>query len=88
MARTRLRDCDDWFTLWREDHESITECMMRNMAADIQAGYSYASIKKQQAQIEQYDSEWKNQMYQFAEWDDRKVNRWCYYDMLKRGAID
>lgn len=78
-----------WFEMWIEDKNSIIATMYKNMVADIEAGYDPMGycIKKQRAEIEAYQNEFDDQIDKFKEMDDAKVNRWCYYDMKKRGAI-
>lgn len=52
----RLNERNDWFDLWFEDKQAMMGTMMRNMAADLAAGYNYfgASIAKQRGEIERY----------------------------------
>ena len=78
-----------WFTMWLEDVESILETMIRNMASDIDAGYDYFgnSIKKQRAEIDQYKKKIDDTLDMFKDMEDDKVERWCYYEMKKKGAI-
>ena len=49
----RLNERNDWFDLWFEDKQAMMGAMMRNMAADLAAGYNYfgASIAKQRGEI-------------------------------------
>lgn len=79
----------DWFKLWYEDKQGMIETMVRNMAADLDAGYDYFGkcICKQRQDIEDYKAEFDRQLMQFADFDEGKRNRWCYYDLLRRGAI-
>ena len=37
----RLNERNDWFDLWFEDKQAMMGTMMRNMAADLAAGYNY-----------------------------------------------
>lgn len=78
-----------WFSLWLSDKQSIVETMARNMAADIAAGYSYFgnSIQKQKQDLEAYQKEYEDQMMAFSDMTDTQVERWCYFDLLRRGAI-
>lgn len=83
-------DTNDWFELWYEDKESILATMIRNMQADLDAGYNYFgnSIIKQRQDIDDYKEEFDAQMENLKMMDsDSKVNRWCYLDLKKRGAI-
>lgn len=79
----------DWFQIWMDDKESIISTMVKNMSADLNAGYNYFGecIKRQRREIEKYKEEFDRQIMSFADMDDGKRNRWCYYDLLRRGAI-
>ena len=79
----------DWFSVWMDDKESMLATMTRNMASDLSAGYNYFGdcIRRQLEQIEEYRKEFDAQLMAFADMDDVKRNRWCYYDLLRRGAI-
>lgn len=85
----RITDRNDWFDLWWMDKQSMMETMMRNMAADLAAGYNYFghSITAQRERIERYKAETDAQMDAFKLMDETAVNRWCFYDLKKRGAI-
>lgn len=78
-----------WFEIWFEDKQSIMEIMRKNMASDLDAGYdpNGHSIRKQVVELEEYEMQFERQMEQFKYMEDSKVNRWCYYDLKKRGAI-
>ena len=78
-----------WFNMWFEDKESILGCMINNLQADLEAGYRMSSncIQKQIKDIEQYRQKMQDQLDDFIGLDDKKVERWCYYDLKKRGAI-
>lgn len=78
-----------WFEIWFEDKKSILETMKRNMQADLDAGYNpngYA-IYKQILEITEYEHGFDVQIELFKLMDDKQVERWCYYDLKKRGAI-
>ena len=62
---------------------------IRNMKADIDAGYDPMGgcIRRQQEEIMERQSKFNIQMDAFKEMNDAKVNRWCYYDLKKRGVI-
>lgn len=85
----RVTDRNDWFDLWFDDKQGMINTMARNMAADLAAGYSYLgnSIQKQLKEIEAYKAKFEAEMSSFAAMDEKTVNRWCFYDMKKRGAI-
>ena len=86
----RLNDRNDWFDLWFEDKQAMVGTMVRNMAADLAAGYNYfgESIAKQRSEIERYKAQFDEEMEAFKGMDEPAVNRWCFYDLKKRGAIE
>ena len=61
----------------------------QHAAADISAGYSYLGncIQKQKQELDEFKAEFETQLMSFADMEDGKRNRWCYYDLLRRGAI-
>ena len=85
----RITDRDNWFQIWFEDRESILNTMVRNMAADLEAGYNYfgQSITKQRQEIQRYKEETDNTLDSFKDMDEKAVNRWCFYELKKHGAI-
>lgn len=64
--------------------------MIRNMSADLDCGYDYfgKSISQQREAIDEYKKEFDREMEQFKTMDEKQVNRWCFYDMKKRGVIE
>lgn len=86
----RVTDSNEWFEIWFADKNAMIDTMYRNMAADIAAGYQPqgACIQKQLADIAAYKAEFDAQMSEFWKMDDKQVNRWCFYDMKKRGVIE
>ena len=89
MNRCRISDRDDWFEVWQDDKESIIETMIKNMASDLNHGYDYfgKSIVEQRRAIEAYRKEIDDTFDLFKTMDEKEVNRWCFYDLKKRGAI-
>lgn len=87
---SRVTDRNDWFDIWFDDKDAMIATMIRNMTSDLDAGYDYfsPSIIRQQIAIGQYKMDFDAQVDKFAYMDDKDVNRWCYYDMKKRGVID
>lgn len=79
-----------WFEIWIEDRRSMSETMLRNMIADLEAGYNPNghSIRKQAVDIEEYNMATNRNMDRFKVMEDKDVNRWCYYDLRKRGVIE
>ena len=86
----RLRDRDDWFDLWLSDKKNMVNTMFRNIAADLDAGYDPMgeSIKRARRELRAYEARFEMELDAFKGMSDNDVNRWCYYDMVKRGAID
>ena len=87
---SRVTDSKEWFDMWFEDKKSIISIMYSNMASDLAAGYDYfgKSIQDQKAEIQRYEDEFERQLDRFKTMSEDEVNRWCFYDMKKRGAID
>jgi uncharacterized protein (DUF2252 family) len=86
----KVTDSNDWFELWFADKQSLLSTMVQNMAADLKAGYNYFgnSIQKQVADIDAYKAQFDKQMDEFKFMENQAVNRWCFYDLKKRGAIE
>lgn len=85
----KITDRNDWFDLWYEDKQVMIATMTRNMAADLAAGYDYFgnSITGQRREIERYKAQFDAEIDAFKSMDETAVNRWCFYDLKKRGAI-
>lgn len=83
------RKTTDWFAMWFEDKQSMLATMIRNMVSDIEAGYDPcgACIKRQREEIQQYSDLMDRQMLALHAMEEFRANKWCYYDMVKRGAI-
>lgn len=79
----------DWFEIWVEDKKNILNTMARNMAADLEAGYDYygKSIQNQIKEMDEYKAKFDADLDKVAEMDDNKVQKWCYIQLLKAGAI-
>ena len=79
----------NWFEMWFEDIKSMIETMRRNLTADLEAGYNPSGhcIRKQVVELEEYEHGLDVQLDLFKYMDDAQVQRWCYYDMKKRGVI-
>lgn len=80
----------DYFKLWYEDKCSILETMNRNMYADIDVGYDINgdNIKSQLKAIDEYSIDINRHLSQFSTMRNKEVQRWCKYDMIRRGAIE
>lgn len=85
----RITDRNDWFDVWFEDRESILNTMVRNMTSDLNAGYDYfgQSITKQKQEIAEYKVQTDKTLDMFKDMDEKAVNRWCFYELKKHGAI-
>ena len=85
----RLTDRSDWFSLWLEDKQSILDTMIRNLQADLSAGYCYngKSAVSQRENIKDYQSQMNEEMKNFRTMTESQVNHWCFYDMKRRGTI-
>lgn len=85
----RLNDRNDWFFVWFDDKKSMIDTMVRNMQADLEAGYNPngKSIQIQLAMIEEYKTRFDHELMAFVKMTEIEVNRWCYYDMKRRGVI-
>ena len=85
----RITDRNDWFDVWFEDRESILNTMVRNMTSDLNAGYDYfgQSITRQKQEIAEYKAQTDETLDMFKDMDEKAVNRWCFYELKKHGAI-
>lgn len=81
---------DDWFDVWYSDKRSILIMMYENLASDLRAGYKVEgnSVKKQQAEIKDYVEEFNACLEWTLDTKPNYLNRWCYNDLIKRGAIE
>ena len=79
-----------WFDLWFDDKQSILDTMIRNMVSDLDAGYDYfgACITRQQAEINLYKVNFDRDVEMLKNMKEKEAEKWCYYDLKKRGAID
>ena len=80
----------NWIEMWETDVTSILECMIRNMNADLNCGYDPKgnSIKKQVADIANYQMYIDNFRNQFVELGEEKFNRKCFIELKRKGAIE
>lgn len=85
----RVTDRKDWYNLWTEDKISMIQTMRNNLASDIKNDYNLLSmtIQKQIIDIVNYEKEYEKQFEKFSLMSDEEVNKWCYYNLKKRGAI-
>lgn len=90
MASASLRDSDDWFDIWFSDKQSMLDTMNSNMLSDLEVGYSPngATIRHQLEVIVEYRRVFESELDSFKTMTEPEVNRWCFYDMKKRGVIE
>lgn len=88
--RSRVTDSDDWFNMWFEDKENMIDTMTRNMVADLDAGYDYfgKSITQEREELEAYKKKFDEEVDNLKSMTNDEANRWCFYDMKKRGVIE
>ena len=89
-SSSKLSDRDDWFQIWQEDKDWIIDVMSQNISDDLAAGYdpNGKSIKEQKSALAKYREEYDADMDMFKYMGEKDINRWCFYDLKKRGAID
>lgn len=81
---------DKWFEMWYNDKTSIIDTMLKNIAADIEAGYDPLgnSIKKQRKELDEYIKIFDAEVELLKEFTPKQCEHWCKLDLLKRGAIE
>ena len=79
----------EWFEMWYSDKKWILSIMYRNMASDLDNGYNPMgkSIREQKTMIDNYEQDINNTLEKFSTMEEKQVDIWCFYDLLKRGAI-
>lgn len=96
MAMTKFSDIKyiegfkTWLEFWYADKKAIINCMFYNMQADIDAGYNPIGdcIKRQLSEISNHQNSINNQLDKFVLMDEKQIEKYCYFDLLKRGVID
>ena len=85
----RYNKNEDWFTMWLDDKKAMTATMYKNLASDLDVGYDPRgkSITEQKTMISEYEADIDKTLDIFKTMEDDAVNRWCFYDMIKRGVI-
>lgn len=80
---------ENWLELWFADKQSVIETMIRNMQADLDAGYNPrgGSISRQREEIDAYKAAFASKLEEFADMTEEKVQRYCHYDLLRRGVV-
>ena len=87
---TRFDKSIDWLELYIADRDGMLSTMIRNMSADLDAGYDYfgKSIKQQRAAIDEFRAKFDAVLDMFKTMSEEQVNRWCFYELKKLGAIE
>lgn len=80
----------DWFTMWKNDKDSIIVTMHNNLTADLNCGYNPTglSIRSQVEMIDNYVKDYSETLDNFKTMTEEEINHWCFYDLLRRGAIE
>lgn len=86
----RYDNSENWFGIWVEDRKAMQETMVRNMTADLNVGYDYfgTSIVCQRFLIDEYKRQTDAQLDRFKTMREEEINRWCFYDLVQKGAIE
>lgn len=79
-----------WQDMWISDKRSMVETMLRNIAADIAAGYNPVGdcIKRQREELRKYEEQFDRELMALADMTEEKAERWCKYDLIRRGAVE
>lgn len=79
-----------WQTMWIDDKKSMISVMYGNLHADLDAGYDPVgnSIKRQLETICDYVARYEHELMQLASMTDAQAERWCKFDLIRRGAIE
>lgn len=79
----------DYITMWTQDKNNMITIMYHNMVDDLYAGYDPlgSTITRELEMISTYKAEYQNQITITSRMDTATRNRWCYDDMIRRGAI-
>lgn len=87
---TRFTNSIDWLEMYCTDRDGMLSTMARNMAADLECGYDYfgKSIMQQRAKIEEFRANYDKILDMFKTMSEEQVNRWCFYELKKLGAIE
>ena len=85
-----MNECESWFSIWLSDKRNMLECMRDNLAADLKAGYDPEGrcATGQRKDIEAYAASIDEALEMFVSMTEKQVERWCYYHLLKDGAIE
>ena len=85
----RLMASTEYFDMWFADKQSMINTMIKNMCADLDAGYDYfgKSITQQQQDIAAYKAKFDEELDKLKTMSEKEVEHWCKLDMKKRGVI-
>lgn len=80
---------NSWFEMWCADYDSLIMTAMKNLKADLDAGYNPngASIQRSRETITEFEKRYMNGLEKFKSMTPAQVQHWCHMDMKKRGAI-
>lgn len=80
----------DYVEMWHDDKNCVIKTMVRNMNADMQAGYNWLgkSIQQQLNDITAYSVNYEREVAILATMTPEAQQRWCKRDLIKRGAIE
>lgn len=80
----------DYAQIWHDDKKSIIKTMVKNVNADIQAGYNWLgkSIQQQLNDITAYTANYEREVAILTTMTFEAQQRWCKRDLIKRGAIE
>ena len=84
-----MMEKNDWFEMWKADRESMLSTMIRNMAADLDAGYDFHGecIQRQKKEIADFEHDYNVILDLISVMEPKKVQHFCYIQLLKHGAI-
>jgi len=80
---------NDWFEMWCNDYDCLIYTAVRNLKADLEAGYNPngESIKRSREVITEFENRYMNGLEKMKGLTENQIQCWCYLDMKKRGAI-
>ena len=86
----RYNKNENYVDMWNSDKKCMISTMYKNMNADLQCGYDPLgkSITDQKNMIDNYIKEYHAILDKFVFMTDEEANKFCYYDMIKRGVIE
>ena len=86
----KYMDYESWFECWYSDSKNILAIMYSNMNSDIKAGYDVMgnTIKKELQEIEEYRAYINNTLDKFVSMDEKQIEKYCYFECLKKGCIE